>query len=195
MHEAVKNLRNKDYNPCGDLTGKERELCDEAAKNYFNLPFSEVMRAVSIKVIADLENEENFRNVDALKTWADYNLSDVERRANLNFDTFTRLQTGLCKYLVHLLYENRYNIHYNALANYCRGLDEKVFPTNLTTDRLEQKINSLAQGAHYSSRVNDLIEKLFQFLKGSKGSKFSKNSIVPAIDVLTDAIDAVDVFD
>ena len=89
MHDAIKNLRGKDYNPCGDLTGFERELCDEATKNFYNLPFVEVMRAVSVKAIAGLEHEENFRNVDALKHWADYNLNDTERRANLNFDTKT----------------------------------------------------------------------------------------------------------
>ena len=164
MHEAVKNLRNKEYNPCGDLTGRERELCDEASKNFFNLPFVEVMRAFSVKAIAELEHEENFRNVDALKTWADYNLNDVERRANLNFDTFTRLQSGLAKYLVHVLYENRYNIHYNALINYCRTLDEKLF-RNLTSGQLEQKINSITQEANYFSTVNDLIGALWNFLK------------------------------
>ncbi|MBQ4404350.1 MAG: hypothetical protein II857_08065 [Selenomonadaceae bacterium] len=160
----MKNLRNKDYNPCGDLTGSERELCDEAAKNYFNLPFVEVMRAISIKAIAELEHEENFRNVDALKNWAGYNLNEVERRANLNFDTFTPLQAGLCKYLVHVLYENRYNIHYNALANYSRTLDEKVFPAALTADEFERKINSLVQEANYFSRVNDLISDLWKIL-------------------------------
>ena len=165
MHEAVKNLHNKEYNPCGDLTGREREFCDEASKNYFNLPFFEVMRAISIKAIAELEHEENFRNVDALKNWSSYNLNEVERRANLNFDTFTPLQAGLAKYLVHVLYENRYNIHYNALANYCRTLDEKVFNGILTSEQLEQKINSLAQEANYFSRVNDLISELWNFLK------------------------------
>ena len=164
MHGLVKNLRLKDYNPCGDLTGRERELCDEATKNFFNLPFYEVIRAVSIKAIADLEDEKNFRNVDALKTWADYNFSEVERRADLNFDSFTRLQKGLCKYLVHVLYENRYNIHYNALINYCGTLDKKIFPASLTNDQLEQKINSIAQEANYSTTVNALIEELWNFL-------------------------------
>ena len=192
MHRAIKNLRNKEYNPCGDLTGRERELCDEATKNYFNLPFFEVMRAVSIKAIADLEREENFRNVNALKIWASYNLNDVERRANLNFDSFTPLQVGLCKYLVHVLYENRYNIHYNALANFCRTLDEKNFPPSLTEEQLEQKINSFAQGAHYSSRVNDLIERLFQFLKASGGSIFSGATAVEVLDVATDTFDVFD---
>lgn len=185
----------KEYNPCGDLTGRERALCDEAAKNFYNLPFYEVMRAVSVKAIADLEHEENFRNVDALKTWADYNLNEVERRANLNFDSFTRLQAGLCKYLVHVLYENRYNIHYNALANFCSGLDEKNFPAALTEEKLEQKINSLAQGAHYSSRVNDLIERLFQFLKGSKGFKGSASATVEVLDTVSDVFDVGDMFD
>ena len=161
----MKNLPNKEYNPCGDLTGRERELCDEAAKNFFNLPFAEVMRAVSIKSIAELEHEENFRNVDALKNWAGYNLNDVERRANLNFDTFTSLQAGLCKYFVHLLYENRYNIHCNALINYCRTLDKKIFAVGLTDEQLEQKINSIAQEANYFSAVNDLIGSLWNFLK------------------------------
>ena len=177
MNELTKNFRNKDCNPCGELTGFERELCDEAAKNFFNLPFVEVMRAISVKAIADLENEKNFRNVDALKNWADYNLNDVERRANLNFETFTQLQTGLCKYLVHVLYENRYNIHFNALINYCRTLDEKKFAVGLTGEQLEQKINSLAQEANYSSRVNDLIEELFNFLEGSQSNSFIDGTI------------------
>lgn len=166
MHDAIKNLRGKDYNPCGDLTGGERELCDEAATNFYNLPFFEVMRAISVKAIAELEHEENFRNVDALKNWAGYNLSDTERRANLNFDTFTPLQAGLCKYLVHVLYENRYNIHYNALINYCRTLDDKAFRADLTGDALEQTINAIAQRATYSSAVNDLIGELWNFLAG-----------------------------
>jgi|GEM_PF-2070239 len=186
----MKNLPNKEYNPCGDLTGRERELCDEATQNYFNLPFVEVMRAVSVKAIAELEHEDNFRNVDALKNWATYNLNVVEWRANLNFDTFTPLQAGLCKYLVHVLYENRYNIHYNALTNYCRTLDEKVFPANLTDEQLERKINSIAQGAHYSSRVNDLIETLFKFLKGSNG--FNAYDGLLVADVLEDTFDIFD---
>ena len=154
----------KGYNPCGDLTGRERELCDEAAANYFNLPFAEVMRAVSIKAIAELEHEEHFRNVDALKHWADYNLSDDERRASLNFETFTPLQAGLAKYLVHVLYENRYNIHYNALADYCRTLDAKAFRADLTEAQLSQRVDELAQAATYSTAVNTLIAELWNFL-------------------------------
>ena len=165
MHDAVKNLRLKEYNPCGDLTGSERALCDEAAKNFFNLPFVEVMRTVSVKTVADLEREENFPNVDALKHWADYNLNETERRASLNFDTFTPLQAGLAKYSVHLLYENRYNIHYNALVNYCRTLDDKKFASGLTGERLERKINSFAQEANHSTRVNTLIDELLNFVE------------------------------
>lgn len=189
MHDLVKNLRLKEYNPCGDLTGRERELCDAATKTYFNLPFVEVMRTISIQAISELEHENNFRNVDALKNWASYNLNEVERRASLNFDTFTTLQAGLAKYFVHLLYENRYNIHYNCLVNYCRTLDEEAFPDNMTSEQLEQKINSLAQGAHYSSRGNDLTEKLFQFLKSSKASNSSGNSGGLVIDILEDVFD------
>lgn len=161
----IKNLRRKEYNPCGDLTGREREFCDEATKSYFNLPYVEVMRTISIKAVAELEHETNFRNVAALENWASYNLNDVERRANLNFDTFTPLQAGLCKYLVHVLYENRYNIHYNSLLNYCGGLDAKAFPNNLTAEQLEQKIDSLAQSANHFSHVNSLIEELWNFFK------------------------------
>ena len=163
MHDAIKNLRLKEYNPCGDLTGRERELCDEAATNFYNLPFVEVMRTISVKAIADLEHEENFRNVDALKNWASYNLSGDEWRANLNFDTFTPLQAGICKYLVHVLYENRYNIHCNALINYCGTLDDKALPDGLTDERLEREINFLAQSANHSATVNDLIGGLWNF--------------------------------
>ena len=160
----MKNFRNKEYNPCGDLTGREREFCDEATKSFFNLPYVEVMRAISVKAIAELEHQTNFRNVAALENWASYNLNDTEQRANLNFDTFTTLQAGLCKYLVHLLYENRYNIHYNCLANYCRTLDDKAFRANLTEDELERKINSLAQEANHFSNVNELIGAFWNFI-------------------------------
>ena len=152
----TRNLRLKDYNPCGDLTGLERQLCNEATKNYFNLPFFEVMRAISVKALAELEHKENFPNIDAIKSWATFNQCDIERRAGLNFETFTTLQAGLAKYLVHVLYENRYNIHYNALINFCT-LNGENFPDTMTDDELLQKIDSLAQKADYYSTVNDLI--------------------------------------
>ena len=182
MHELAKNLRLKEYNPCGELTGFERKLCDEAATSFPNLPFVEVMRAVSVKAIAKLEHEENFPNVDALKNWASFNLSDDERRAALDFDTFTPIQAGLAKYLVHVLYENRYNIHCNALVNYCRTLDEKVFAIGLTQEQLERKIDSLAQQANTSTTVNALIEELLNFVEGSQS-----NSIIDGIVALVDA--------
>ena len=160
----VENLKRKEYNPCGDLTGKEREFCDEATKNFLSLPFAEVMRAISVKALAEFEHETNFRNADALKHWADYNQNDIERRAGLNFDTFTPLQAGLDKYFVHLLYENRYNIHYNALVSYCCTLDEKNFATGSEFERLERKIDSLAQEADYSTTVNALNDNLREFI-------------------------------
>ena len=160
----IKNLQHKEYNPCGDLTGRERELCDAATKSYFNLPFFEVMRAVSIQAISELEHETNFNNVAALKDWSSYNLNDVEQRASLNFDTFTTLQAGLAKYFVHLLYENRYNIHYNCLVSYCRSLDEEASRSSLTSEELERKVNSLAQEANHFSTVNGLIDELRNFL-------------------------------
>ena len=177
MHEAVKNLRHKEYNPCGDLTGYERDLCNEATKSYFNLPYVEVMRTISIRAISELEHEKNFRNVAALENWASYNLNDVERRANLNFDTFTPLQAGLCKYFVHLLYENRYNIHYNCLVNYCRAFDEGKFGIGLTGEQLEQKINSLAQEADYFATVNALTDELSNFMEGSQANAFIDGAV------------------
>ena len=168
MHEAIKNLRHKEYNPCGDLTGFERDFCDEATKNYFNLPYVEIMRTISIKAISELEHETNFRNVAALENWSSYNLNEVERRANLNFDTFTPLQAGICKYFVHLLYENRYNIHYNCLVDYCRNFDEGKFAIGLTGEELERKINSIAQEANYFSTVNALTDELLNFIEGSQ---------------------------
>ncbi len=182
MHELVKNLRHKDYNPCGELTGFERALCDEATKNFPNLPFTEVMRTISVKALSKLEHEENFPNVDALKNWASYNLNGDELRAALNFDTFTPIQAGLAKYLVHVLYENRYNIHYNALVDFCRGFDESKVAIGLTADELESKINSVAQEADCSASVNELTEKISPVIGGSQ-----ENSIVDGIVALLDA--------
>ena len=67
----------------------------------------------------------------------------------------------------------------------------------MTEEKLERKINSLAQGAHYSSRVNDLIERLFQFLKGFKGFKGSSAAAVEVLDTVSDVFDfdVADVFD
>jgi len=68
------------------------------------------------------------------------------------------------KYFAHVLFENRYNIHNNALINYCRTLDGKNFPAALTTDALAREIDSIAQRANHSSTVNALIDELWNFL-------------------------------
>ncbi len=185
MHEAVKNLRRKEYNPCGDLTGFERDFCDEATKTYFNLPYIEVMRAISIQAISELEHETNFRNVAALENWSSYNLNEVEQKANLNFDTFTPLQAGLCKYIVHLLYENRYNVHYNCLVDYCRNFDEGKFAIGLTDEQLEQKVNSLAQEADYFSTVNALTDELLNFIEGSQSDSVIEGTVEFLRSILT----------
>lgn len=185
MNEAIKTLRHKEYNPCGDLTGYERAFCDEATKNYFKLPYVEVMRAISIQAISKFEHETNFRNVSALENWSSYNLNEVEQRANLNFDTFTPLQAGICKYFVHLLYENRYNIHYNCLVNYCRDFDEQKFAIGLTSKQLEQKINSIAQNADYFSTVNALTDELLNFIEGSQSDGVIEGTVEFLRSILT----------
>ena len=164
-------MKKKEYNPCGDLTGREREFCDEATKSYFNLPYVEVMRTISIKAIAELEDEKNFPNVAALENWASYNLNDIEQRASLNFDTFTTLQAGLAKYLVHLLYENRYNIHYNCLMDFIFSVTGGNFVDEAIEEIVLREADSLAQEADYFSNVNFLIEELWNFLK-AQGLQF-----------------------
>ena len=172
MHELIKNLRHKDYNPCGTLTGREREFCKRTLDEFFDLPFEKVMRTALAKGLRELDGEKNFRNVDALENWAFCNLNDIEQRANIEFENSTTLQVGLAKYLVHVLYENRYNIHYNELVNFCRKLDQRILNSaiqrGLTAPILEQKINSVAQEADYSATYNGLNEKLINFIKGSK---------------------------
>lgn len=168
MHEIVKSLQLKDYNPCGDLTGRERQLCNEAATNFQNLPFVEVMRAVAVKVVAELDHEKVFPNEAALVDWAMRELNKDEWHVVVAFDESSTLQVGLSKYLAHVMYENRYNIHYNALVNYCRTLDEKVFGNALTAEQLERKIDELAKQADTSTTVNALIDKLLNFVKGSQ---------------------------
>ena len=183
MHESVKNLSLKDYNPCGELTGVERELCDEATKNFPNLPFSEVMRAVAVKAVAELQTK-NFPNEAALVDWSLHELNQVEWHVVVQFDDSSPLEVGLSKYLAHVLYENRYNIHYNALLNYCRTLDEKVFAMGLPAEQLEQKIDSLAKEADYSTKVNDLIEQLHKFIEGY-GSICLADIVTTIFDVFT----------
>lgn len=172
MHELIKNLRHKDYNLCGELTGKERELCSRALEESMLLSFEKVMRSALAKMMSELERAGDFKNRAALENWADYNLNDVEGRVVIKFETSSRLQIGLAKYLTHVLYENRYNIHYNALVNHCREYFENVFKDKstenlgFTAEELESKIDSLAQEADYSSRYMGLRKKLSDFFSG-----------------------------
>ena len=182
MHETIKNLRLKEYNPCGDLTGFEHDFCDGARKEFFTLPFEQVMRTALARWLGKLEQENNLRNVDALKHWASYNLNDIERRVVITFETSSTLQIGLAKYLTHLLYENRYNIHYNELVYFCRTLDEKIFPDDMTSEELERKIDYLAQTADYSTTYKGLNEDFINSLAGGG---------VNVADILCDVLSAL----
>lgn len=173
MNELVKNLRAKDYNPCGELTGDERELCDEARKNYFNLPFVQVMRNVVMKKISEVDAEKISKNVEALESWAARNLSAEELRATFDFgstefENFSPAEVGLCKYYVHILFENRYNIFYNRLVDFCAETDEKIFSAaeagGLSLRELEGKINFAAQEGTYSMTFNNLTDEFLNFL-------------------------------
>ena len=173
MGNLRKNLREKNYNPCGTLTGHEKNICDAARKTYFNLPYVQVMRNISLAEIGTLEPTEKFANEAALIDWSKYDLNSEELKAALNFDAvefekFSPLEVGLCKYFVHVLFENRYNIFYNRLVDYCGELDEKIFETaeknNLTSDALEQKINSLAGAGNYSMTFNNLTDEFLNFV-------------------------------
>ena len=114
----------KSYNPCGDLTGKEHEICNAALTTYFDLPFVQVMRNIVLDEISSINLDENSPNAQKILDWATYSLNNIESRASINFnstqfETLTPLQIGLFKYFIHLLYENRYNIFYNRLVNFC----------------------------------------------------------------------------
>lgn len=165
MHKSAINLQHKKYNPCGNLTGRECELCENASKKFFTLPFKEVMRSESAQALSKLERENKFRNVAALENWASHNLNEVEQQAVITFKTSSRLHIGLAKYLTHVLYENRYNIHYNELVDYCGRVNDESFSKDLTCEKLECEINSLAQEADYSTTYEELNEKLNQWLR------------------------------
>lgn len=169
----MKNLQEKNYNPCGELTGREKNICEKARNNYFNLPYVQVMRNIVVEEIEAFHPTKNFKNESALTNWASRDLNSEEIKASFNFDSvefgnFTPLEVGVCKYLVHILYENRYNIFYNRLVDYCGELDKKIFETaeknNLTFDILEQKINSLAGEGNYLMTMNDLTEEFLNFI-------------------------------
>ena len=146
-------MKRKEYNPCGDLTGREREICDAAVTSYDDLPFINVMRNIVTAEIADADGK-NFVNENKIIDWAERDLNEIETQACVDFDsvqfeTLTPLQVGLFKYFIHLLYENRYNIFYNRLAKFCD--DEGI-----TAD--ESKIDNAAQIYDYNTSFNTLIE-------------------------------------
>ena len=138
----------KNYNPCGAPTGRENEICNAALTSYFNLPFVQVMRNVAI---SEFTKDFKIQNEAAVLNWANYNLNEIENQASINLDDAAPLKIGLYKFILHLLFENRYNIEYNRLATYAK---------NISAENLEQKINSLAQNANYFSTFDDLTSEL-----------------------------------
>lgn len=141
-------LQLKNYNPCGAPTGRENEICNAALTSYFNLPFVQVMRNVAI---SEFTKDFKFQNEAAVLNWANYNLNEIENQASINLDNAAPLKIGLYKFILHLLFENRYNIEYNRLVNYSK---------NFSAENLESKINSLAQNANYYSTFDDLTSEL-----------------------------------
>ena len=139
----------KNYNPCGAPTGRENEICNAALTSYFNLPFVQVMRNVAVA-----ESTKNFpiQNEAAILNWANYNLNEIENQAAINFENAAPLEIGLYKFM---LFENRYNIEYNRLANYAK---------DISAENLEQKINSIAQNTNYYSTFDDMTAEL-EFLR------------------------------
>ena len=138
----------KNYNPCGAPAGRENEICNAALTSYFNLPFVQVMRNVAI---AEFTKDFKFQNEAAVLNWANYNLNEIETQAAINLENAAPLKIGLYKFILHLLFENRYNIEYNRLANYAK---------DFSAENLEQKIDSLAQNANYFSTFDDLTSEL-----------------------------------
>lgn len=138
----------KSYNPCGAPTGKENEICNAALTSYFNLPFVQIMRNVAI---SEFTKDFKIQNEAAVLNWANYNLNEIENQAAVNFENAAPLKIGLYKFILHLLFENRYNIEYNRLATYAK---------DFSAENLEQKINSLAQNANYFSTFDDLTTEL-----------------------------------
>ena len=138
----------KNYNPCGAPTGRENDICNAALTSYFNLPFVQVMRNVAI---SEFTKDFKIQNEAAVLNWANYNLNGIETQAAIHLDDAAPLKIGLYKFILHLLFENRYNIEYNRLATYAK---------NISAENLEQKINSLAQNANYFSTFDDLTSEL-----------------------------------
>lgn len=146
-------MKLKEYNPCGGLTGRETEICNAALTSYFNLPFVQVMRNIAIQ---EISGDLKATNDAAILNWADYNLNEIESQAAIPMENATPAQLGLYKFILHLLFENRYNIEYNRLVNYC----EKI-----SADNLEEKINYLAQKTNYNSTFDDMTAELEHILR------------------------------
>lgn len=173
MNGLLKNLQTKNYNPCGNLTGREEIICNLARKSFFNMPYIQVIRNIVIAEIGAFKPTKIFMNENALIEWAARDLNSEEIKAafdfnSVEFESFSPIEVGLYKYFIHILYENRYNIFYNRLIDYCNELDEKIFDTaeknNLTFDALENKINSLAQSGNYSQTFNNLTDDFLNFI-------------------------------
>lgn len=146
-------LTKKNYNPCGDLTGREREICDAAVTSYVDLPFVQVMRNVVLAEISNSTPKDDAKIID----WSKYDLNEIERRACINFNStefenMSPLEIGLFKYFIHLLFENRYNIFYNHLVKFCA--DEKIS----VDDELEKILDRVAQEGDYFTTLNILTE-------------------------------------
>lgn len=143
----------KNYNPCGGLTGRENEICNAALTSYFNLPFVQVMRNIAIQEFQNC----NVTNEQAILNWANYNLNEIENQASIPMDNAAPMQIGIYKFILHLLFENRYNIEYNRLVKYCE---------NISADNLEDKINFIAQKTNYYSTFDDMTAELENFIRG-----------------------------
>ena len=146
-------LAKKNYNPCGDLTGREREICDAALISYDNLPFVQVMRNVVLAEISKSKPADSQKIID----WAAYGLNEIESRASINFNStefkdMSTLEIGLFKYFIHLLFENRYNIFYNRLVKFCA--DENIS----VNEKLERILDRSAQEGDYFTTFNVLTE-------------------------------------
>ena len=147
-------MKFKNYNPCGGLTGRETEICNAALTSYFNLPFVQVMRNIAIQEISD---EMKIENDAAILNWANYNLNEIENQAAISMENAEPLKVGLYKFILHLLFENRYNIEYNRLVNYCK---------DISADDLENKINFVAQKTNYYSTFDDMTAEIENLIRG-----------------------------
>ena len=147
-------LEFKNYNPCGALTGRETGICNAALTSYFNLPFVQIMRNIAIQ---EISKEFQFENEAAILNWANYNLNEIENQAAIPMDNAAPAKIGLYKFILHLLFENRYNIEYNRLVKYCE---------NISAENLADKINFVAQKTNYYSTFDDMAAELENLIRG-----------------------------